>query len=77
MIFCTPAHDIFKTPPSPPQQRVNNKVVARYPATQVHSYLQTSLVDLYLYEVLILDIVYHITSPFTFMPYIFKATTQS
>jgi len=56
---CTPAHAISQTPPSPSQQRVNNKAVARYPATQVHSYLQTSLVDLYLYEVLFLDIVYH------------------
>jgi len=60
---CTSAPAISQTPPSPPQQRVNNKVVARYPATQVYSYLQTSLVDSYLYEFLILDIMYHINQP--------------
>jgi hypothetical protein len=74
---CIPVHAISQTPPSPSQQGMNNKVVARYPATQVHSYLQTSLVDLHLYEVLSLTFCVTVISPFTFTSYILKATTQS
>jgi hypothetical protein len=70
---CIPVHAISQTPLSPPQQGVDNKLVARYPATQVHSYLQTSLVDLHLYAVLILDMLYNRNQPFYFYVLHFKS----
>jgi hypothetical protein len=53
------AHAISQTSASLLQKGVNKNVGARWPTTQVHSYLQSSLdKDLHLYGVIILFVLY-------------------